>query len=243
MVSASPISSAPLLNADLGEGCAHDAALMPLIDIANIACGAHAGDRATMRQCLRWAADSGTRVGAHPGHADPAHFGRRLLPIEPAQLRKLLAEQVEGLAELSSQIGLPLDYIKLHGALYHQVDASPELALAMLEYLRSSPFVLTWIGPPRGAQQQMAQRHGLRYLAEGFADRGYAADDRLLPRSAAQALLGPAAAARQAQALMRDGLPSSGARVDTLCIHGDGEDPVSLVQAVRKAIEDLPNTL
>ena len=125
------------LNCDLGEGGAVDAALMPLITSANIACGGHAGDEMTMRATLRLARLHGVGAGAHPGHEDPAHFGRRDLPVTPAAAAELVVRQTDRLRRLAAEEGVVLAHVKLHGALYNQVSREPALADAVVRVLEA----------------------------------------------------------------------------------------------------------
>ena len=106
------------LNCDLGEGAPHDAAVMPLVTSANIACGGHAGDEAMMAATVALARRHGVAIGAHPGHADRVHFGRRQLALTPDAAAAVVVEQV---ARLEAVAGGPPRHVKLHGGLYHQV--------------------------------------------------------------------------------------------------------------------------
>src|SRR3954467_10433301 len=111
------------LNCDLGEGAGHDAELMPLITSANIACGAHAGDDATMAATLALAKQHGVAIGAHPGFADRANFGRRELPLSPDEIHDLVFSQVRKLQAMGR-----VRHVKPHGALYNL--AAREVAVA-----------------------------------------------------------------------------------------------------------------
>src|SRR5690606_41840025 len=105
------------LNADLGEGTGDDAALLELVSSASIACGGHAGDADTMRAALQAAKAHGVTVGAHPGFADRAQFGRRRLALPPEELDAQLRHQVRGREEVGEEGGADVRYVKLHGAL------------------------------------------------------------------------------------------------------------------------------
>src|SRR6185503_12194786 len=100
------------LNCDLGEGAPHDAELMPLITSANIACGAHAGDPATMRRTLELARTHGVAPGAHPGYRDRASFGRRELALTAAEVFQLVREQIRALQQIAAGLGLNLTHVK-----------------------------------------------------------------------------------------------------------------------------------
>ncbi len=227
------------LNGDVGEGAGHDAALLPLLTSANIACGGHAGDAATMGEAVALALRHGVGIGAHPGHADPTGFGRRPLPITATEAAALVADQI---AALASVAGPALGHVKLHGALYHQVGHDAELATAVARRLADAWPNLVVLAPAGSAFATIARAHGLAVAEEGFADRGYDDDGTLLPRTRAGAQLGPDAAAAQALAIAREHrVHTAGGRArtlhaDTLCIHGDGPDPVTCLRAVRRAL-------
>lgn len=228
------------LNSDLGEGGPHDAAVMPLVSSANIACGGHAGDDATMASAVALARQHGVAIGAHPGHADREHFGRRELPITPQAAAALVVEQVERLAAVA---GAPPRHVKLHGGLYHQVARDEVLARAVAAAITTRWPDMILFAPAGSRLVEVARGLGLTVAEEAFIDRAYAADGTLVPRSQPGAVLvDPRAVAERAVRLVREGVveASDGSdiviRADTLCIHGDGADPVSLAATVREAL-------
>ncbi len=220
------------LNADLGEGGTQDEALFAAgISSANVACGAHAGDAATMAAACALAARHGVALGAHPGFADRAHFGRREQEIGLADLGILLAEQIWALRRHADAVGLPIRYVKPHGALYHFLNREREHALLFAGSLRSLTPGAAIYGPPAGALREAAEAAGISFVAEGFIDRAYRADGSLVPRGEPGAVLHEeGAAVAQALALARGG------RVRTLCVHGDGPEAPRLLGAVRAAL-------
>src|SRR5689334_12166604 len=121
------------LNCDLGEGAGHDAALMPLISSANIACGAHAGDETTMHRTVELALRHSVAIGAHPGFADREHFGRRELPVTFTEARNLVLTQTRRLQQIAREHGARVNHLKPHGALYNQAARDPTLAGAIAE--------------------------------------------------------------------------------------------------------------
>lgn len=227
------------LNCDLGEGCGNDAELMPLIDQASIACGGHAGDAATMRASVQLAADHGVQIGAHPAYPDRAGFGRRSLDIGPQDLADTLEAQLAALMQVAEVLGQAVCYIKPHGALYHDVwtnDAVRAVVTALACGL-DLPLVVR-----AGRGEWPGGRAGLTLWHEAFADRGYAADGRLLGRDEAGALLGPEQAAAQTRQLVEsstvttaDGTPCP-LQADTLCLHGDHPEAPAVARAVRAVL-------
>jgi len=222
-----------LLNIDLGELPGEPEALYALAHLANLACGGHAGEAASLALALERCARHGTRVGAHPSYADRPGFGRTRLQVPPPRLAEQVAEQCALLAGLARERGLAVGHLKPHGALYHAADAEPALAEAVLQGGRAGlggPFCA--VGPEGGELQRAALRLGLAYAREGFADRGLGPGGHLLPRDRPGALLtDPAAAAAQALRLARTGA------VETICVHGDTPGAPAIAAAVRAALE------
>jgi 5-oxoprolinase (ATP-hydrolysing) subunit A len=216
------------LNCDLGEGCPHDAELMPLITSANIACGFHAGDPATARAALEAAARHGVQVGAHPGFPDREHFGRRELSRTGREVFDDCVYQVGALAGLARAAGLALRYVKPHGALYNMACRDEAYARPVVDAV--ALFGLTLMGLP-GSRLEAASAGRCPFVAEGFADRRYQPDGSLVPRSRPDAFVtDPAEAVRQAERLVRE------RGVRTLCVHGDNPEALAFVRALREAL-------
>ncbi len=232
------------LNCDLGEGGAADASLMPLITSANIACGGHAGDDATMRATLRLARQHGVGAGAHPGHEDPAHFGRRELAVTPAAAAELVRKQTERIRRLATEEGVILGHVKLHGALYNQTARDPALASAVVRALATGFPGLPLVVLAGSVLEEIARRElGAPVRAEAFADRAYEQGGSLRARGLPGALLPDAdAAERQVLQLIRTGRVRTWdggetfLRADTVCLHGDGADPVGFARRLRSAL-------
>jgi UPF0271 protein len=136
------------LNCDLGEGSGHDAELMPLITSASIACGAHAGDVATMRATVRLAQRHGVAIGAHPGFADRANFGRREIPATPAEVHELVLAQVRVLQDVAGHCDARVCHVKPHGALYNLAARDAAVAEAVARAVGEADARLVLFGPP-----------------------------------------------------------------------------------------------
>lgn len=230
------------LNADVGEGYAVvDEQLMPLVTSANIACGGHAGDDDTMAQAVAVARRHGVAIGAHPGHVDREQFGRGEIPITPEAAAALVSDQVSRLSHLA---GEPPRHVKLHGGLYHQVARDRTLAEAVAEAIANQWPSMIVVAPARSLLVETARARGLRVAAEAFLDRAYATEGSLVPRFQSGAVIAdPSEAARRAVRLARDRLVEAidgtliAMNADTLCIHGDGPNPVAVAKTVRAALE------
>lgn len=214
------------LNADLGEEVTDDAALLAVVTSANVACGYHAGTPETMRFVCEEAARLGVAVGAQVSYADREHFGRRSLDVEPSLLREHVFDQVGQLCEIADAAGIQVSYVKPHGALYNRVVTDREQADAVLAGSGDLPV----LGLPGGVFLERAAAAGRRVFREGFPDRGYTPEGRLVPRDQPGALVHDAAeVASNAVALA----PA----VDSVCVHGDSPDAVASAHAVRRALE------
>ena len=231
------------LNCDLGEGAGHDAELMPLITSANIACGAHAGDEATMRATVALAKKHGVAIGAHPGLADRANFGRVERPVSPGEVHGLVHDQVLQLQLLARGAGARLGHVKLHGALYHMAAREPALARAVVDAVYEVDPRLILFGLAGSHLIAVAEACGLPVVSEVFADRTYQADGALTPRAQANALITEENAAvaqvlrmvREGQVRATDGTDVA-IRADTVCVHGDGAHPVEFARRLRQEL-------
>ena len=225
------------LNCDLGEGAGHDAALMPLITSANIACGAHAGDAATMRATVRLAMKHGVAIGAHPGFPDREHFGRRELPMTVDEVHALVLRQIRELQMIVQHEGTRLSHVKPHGALYNMAARDAELARAIATAVYEADPRLILVGLAGGALLKAGAAGGLSTASEVFADRTYQADGSLTPRSEPKALITEAGSAvaqvlrmvRKGRVRAMDGSDVA-VRADTVCLHGDGPHAVEFAQ-------------
>jgi UPF0271 protein len=215
------------LNADLGEGVTDDAGLLAVVTSANVACGFHAGDAEVMLAVCRGAAERGVVVGAQVSYRDRDGFGRRPMDVAPALLTDWVSEQVEALTRAAGLAGLQVAYVKPHGALYHRVVDDEEQAEAVLRGSGSLPV----LGLPGSALLRLAGGSGRRVVPEGFPDRGYTTDGRLVPRTETGALVHD----RDQVAANAVALAAAG-QVSTVCVHGDSPGAVTTAHAVRRAL-------
>ena len=227
-------------NCDLGEGGGADGDLMPWITSANIACGGHAGDVATMRETVALAEAHGVAVGAHPGFLDRENFGRREQELTPGELHELVTSQIEALRGCGS-----VRHVKPHGALYNQAARDPEMAKIIAEAVYGIDPKLILFGLAGSELVRAGRKRGLRVASEVFADRTYQADGSLTPRSRSDAVItDEAAAVAQVLRMVADGLVRStdGSTVpieaDTVCLHGDGPKAVAMARRLNEALRE-----
>ncbi len=217
------------LNADLGEGFLNDAALLARVTSASIACGAHAGDPPTLSATLSEAHRRGVIAGAHPGYPDRAEFGRRELHLPPLEVERMIVEQVESLADIATSLVVPIRFVKPHGALYNQAQKQDDVAAAVVAALKQLGLPL--LGQPGSVLEARARDAGVRYITEGFPDRRYRDDGRLVSRNEPDAILHDRAEIEdQVLRLVDQG-------VMTLCIHGDDLRAVVNADTVRAILE------
>ena len=237
-------------NSDLGEAfgpwpMGQDAQLMPLISSANVACGFHAGDPATMRATVRLARRHGVAVGAHPGFPDLVGFGRRDMQVAPADVEALVLYQIGALAAIAKSEGVALQHVKAHGALYTMACRDEALAEAIARAVLAVDPTLVLFGLPESALIQAGLDAGLPVAAEAFADRAYLPDGSLAPRSQAGSVIHDVdTVVARAIAMVTESsvVATDGTRIrfeaDTLCLHGDTPGAVTLAGAIRRGLED-----
>lgn len=236
-------------NCDCGESfgtwtLGDDAALLRSVTSANVACGGHAGDPDVMRRTVRLARERGVAVGAHPGYPDLIGFGRRSLPMTPAQVANSVLAQIGALAAVARAEGVALTHVKPHGALYNDAVINVTLAQAIAQAVVAFDHDLILVGLAGSELIRAGEAAGLRVAHEAFADRRYEADGTLRSRSLPGAVLdAPNEAAAQAVQLVTQNYAQTldGAHVpihaDTLCVHGDLPGAAARAAAVRQALD------
>lgn len=247
------------LNCDMGESYAawtmgDDPAVMPYIDMANIACGFHAGGPAIMAQTIELAKHHRVTIGAHPAYPDLAGFGRRSLSFSETELQAILWYQLGAMQTLCDALGAQLSYVKPHGALYNDMQASSELfelvcrVVAQCNEVRAQRqlpplYLLTLARADTQVPQRIAAKHGVQLWFEAFADRRYEADGRLRSRHHADAVLTERAAILQQVEAFKLGQPITAVdgsalvlAADTLCVHGDNPESIATVAAIRQLL-------
>jgi 5-oxoprolinase (ATP-hydrolysing) subunit A len=238
------------INCDMGESygawkIGADAELMPLISSANIACGFHGGDPATIRATVKLAVDHGVAIGAHPSLPDLQGFGRRVMKISPQDMYDLVVYQAGAVEGFARAAGARLHHVKCHGALYNMAANDAGLAEAMARAVKDLGGVLMLYALSSSRMIEIARHSGVRVAGEVFADRGYADDGTLAPRGTPGAMIEDAAlAAKRAVSMVETGQVAalSGRSIpvspDTLCLHGDQPGAVGFARAIRKAFSE-----
>jgi len=219
------------LNCDLGEGAGHEATVMPFIDQANIACGAHVGDPELIRQTMALAQQHGVSIGAHPGYPDREHFGRVSVNLSPEEISVLVAQQVEVLAQMGN-----VDYVKPHGALYHDMMQDEKVLLAIQSVIEGRTLMV------KALPGERKKEAGL--IFEAFADRRYTDSGELLSRNEESSILNEDETLEQVRFLVEEGIVRtiSGKRLElqaqSLCVHGDNPVGVGLIPLIREILDN-----
>ncbi|WP_281732632.1 5-oxoprolinase subunit PxpA [Franconibacter sp. IITDAS19] len=232
------------LNADLGEGCGDDGALMPLISSANIACGFHAGDAQTMRESVRLALAHHVAIGAHPSFPDRENFGRTAMHLPPETVYAQTLYQAGALAAIARAEGGVMKHVKPHGMLYNQAAREPLLADAIARAVKALDANLILVGLAGSELIRAGAHYGLATREEVFADRGYLADGSLVPRSEPDALIedDDEAVARTLDMVLNGQVRSreggfAKVNAQTVCLHGDGAHALAFARRLREAFE------
>jgi UPF0271 protein len=239
------------LNSDLGEGYGHwalgdDAALLEVVTSANVACGFHAGDPATIDRTVRTATEHGVAIGAQVSYPDLVGFGRREIDEAPDDLTADVLYQIGALEAFARAAGSRVRYVKPHGALYNRIARDPVQAAAVVEAIRRYDPALPLLTLPGSAAMRAAEEAGIPAVAEGFADRAYTAEGRLVSRREPGAVLDdPGQVATRAVVMATEGRVETvdggqvAVEVRSLCVHGDTPGAVELAKAVRAALDEV----
>jgi 5-oxoprolinase (ATP-hydrolysing) subunit A len=243
------------LNSDLGEGYGHwalgdDAALLEVVTSANVACGFHAGDPATIDRTVRTAVEHGVAIGAQVSYPDLVGFGRREIDVAPDDLTADVLYQIGALEAFAKAAGSRVRYVKPHGALYNRIARDPVQAAAVVEAIRRYDPTLPLLTLPGSAAMQAAADAGIAAVGEGFADRAYTGEGRLVSRREPGAVLhDPERVAARAVVMATEGRVETvdGGEVTvegrSLCVPSDTPGAVDLAKAVRSALDDAGVTL
>lgn len=238
------------LNSDLGESLGlhsfgNDAQLMDIIDVANVACGFHAGDPDTMAASVEAAGEHGVKIGAHPGLPDLVGFGRREMRLTGAEVETLLLYQVGSLAAFLKRYGLELNHIKPHGSLYGMLarDAGLMEAAVRVSALYSVPFY----GMAGTEHQKVCDQFGVPFVGELYVDLNYGPQGELLIQRRPEPT-DPTAAGNRVRRVLNEGVVEAvdgtllNISFESVCVHSDAPNAVEVAAAVREALSSNAST-
>ena len=238
-----------MLNADVGEGLDTDLLLYPHLDQANIACGGHAGDFASMTSSVEACLMYSVMIGAHPSYPDRDHFGRRSMVMSDQALRDTLSEQVDRLRAVCERVNAPLKYLKLHGALYNDVSRDVELFEHVLAWLVDYDLPLTWMvsaTATTSAMRTLANQADVTLCLEAFADRLYQENGQLTARSESTAvhnsvdlILAQVDELYHREQVIAHGGAVVSVKADSVCLHGDNSASVRAAERLAQRLKSL----
>lgn len=234
-----------VINCDMGESfglykMGDDTAMMPLITVANVACGFHASDFNHMRETVRLAKRNGVKVGAHPSLPDLQGFGRREMKIGREELANCILYQVGALKAFLDAEGMQLNHIKPHGSLYGMAARLEHAANAVCD--AADVYKVPLYGMIDCLHEEIYQARGHRFVAEYYADLDYS-DDGGLIITREHAAVDPSEAAARCLRAITDGKTASvngvdvAVRADAICVHSDTPNAVAVAEAVREAVK------
>lgn len=237
------------LNADCGESfgpwqMGADADILEIVSSANIACGFHAGDPDTMAKTIATAVANGVAIGAHPGFDDKLGFGRRVIPMAPEAIGRMVAYQIGAAQAMAALAGTTVTYVKPHGALSNLAMGDAAVSDAIAAAVKAIDPSLVLLAIATTQMERAGREAGLAVAAEIFADRAYEPDGKLMSRAKPGSMIhDPMVAADRVVEMVSDGvlLAHDGTRLPTavssVCVHGDGPKAVAIARTVREALE------
>ena len=237
------------INCDLGEKSKHhsnkyDPDLLGIVNSANVACGYHAGDEETMNQVVTISKKNGVSIGAHPSFNDPENFGRIRINLSSSEIRKLIVDQYEILQKIALLHNENVTHIKPHGALNNMACEDKDLATTIAKAINDISKDLIYLVPTGSKMELAAKTLNMKIACEIFADRNYEDNGRLVSRDQTHALKSDVIEATQNIINMLNDkaiLCYSGKRIpcqiDTICVHGDGENAVDIVKNIKNNLE------
>jgi UPF0271 protein len=232
------------INCDMGEGfglyrLGNDAAMMPLIDLANVACGFHASDPSIMHATVRLAKQHGVKVGAHPSLPDMQGFGRRVMTMTPSEVEDLVIYQVGALKAFLQAEGIALNHVKPHGALYGMAARDENIAAAIADAV--APLGVPILGMAFTAHETVYRQKGVEMIPEFYADLEYDGDGNLI-LSRVHDAVDPAQATARVLRVIREHVVKTTAghdipvRATTVCVHSDTPAAVAIAAELARAL-------
>ena len=236
------------INCDLGESSKfhsteNDHSLLKIVNSANIACGYHAGDKLTMEKTVKISKENSVSIGAHPSFNDPENFGRKRLNLPSDIIRKLIIDQIITLSNISTKLDVKVTHVKPHGALNNMAcedyDLAKLIAKSILEVNKKLIFLV-----PTGSQMEKAgKKLEMKIATEIFADRNYEDDGNLISRSKDNAMITNPKIAKEHvikmvenQALNCYSGKQIPCEIDSICVHGDGQNAVDTAKEIKEGL-------
>ena len=236
------------INCDLGESskihsAENDPLLLEIVNSANIACGYHAGDKATMEKTIEISKKNKVSIGAHPSFNDPENFGRKRLNLPSSEITKLIIDQINILSNIAVKAGVKVTHVKPHGALNNMACENYDLAKVISESIVKVDKDLIFLVPTGSQMEKAGRRNGMKIASEIFADRNYEDDGNLVSRSKENAMITDPEIAKkhvikmvENQALNCYSGKQIPCEIDSVCVHGDGKSAVDTAKQIREGL-------
>ncbi|MCS5489716.1 LamB/YcsF family protein [Algoriphagus limi] len=229
------------INSDLGEGVAHESAIIPFIDAASVACGGHFGNEETIRETITSCYKQEKKVGAHPSYPDKENFGRKSMSIADPILLESIHQQIELFLKVAKATGAQMDHIKFHGALYNDAATKPELANTLCKFITQNYPNTPLFVPPQSATERIAKEIGMPVRLEIFGDRAYTDSLKLVSRSEKNSVFTDFDSISEHLEFILDESKirtQTGKLIpvnaETICFHGDNPGILSFLPQIRK---------
>jgi len=236
------------INCDLGESskihsAENDPLLLEIVNSANIACGYHAGDKATMEKTIEISKKNKVSIGAHPSFNDPENFGRKRLNLPSSEITKLIIDQINILSNIAVKAGVKVTHVKPHGALNNMACENYDLAKVISESITQVDKELIFLVPTGSQMEKAGKKLGMKIAAEIFADRNYEDDGNLVSRSKENAMITDPEIAKkhvikmvENQALNCYSGKQIPCEIDSICVHGDGKTAVNTAKQIKEGL-------
>ena len=236
------------INCDLGESSKlhsteNDPLLLKVVNSANIACGYHAGDKATMEKTIEISKKNNVSIGAHPSFNDPENFGRKRLNLPLSEISKLVIDQIDILSNVANKKGVKVTHVKPHGALNNMACENYDLAKVISESIIKVNKELIFLVPTGSQMEKAGKKLGMKIATEIFADRNYEDDGNLVSRSKDNAMITDPEAAKkhvikmvENQALNCYSGKQIPCEIDSICVHGDGKNAVNTAKQIKEGL-------
>ena len=233
------------INCDLGESSKlhsteNDPLLLEIVNSANIACGYHAGDQPTMEKTVEISKRNNVSIGAHPSFKDPENFGRKRLNLPPTEIKKLIIDQISILSDVANNKGIKVTHVKPHGALNNMACENYDLAKVISESIIETNKDLIFLVPTGSQMEKAGKKLNLRVATEIFADRNYEDDGNLISRKKNNAIISDPEIAKkhvikmiETQALNCLSGKQIPCKIDSVCVHGDGQSAVNTAEEIK----------
>jgi len=236
------------INCDLGESSKfhsteNDPSLLKIVNSANIACGYHAGDKSTMGETVKISKENNVSIGAHPSFNDPENFGRKRLNLPSDEIKRLVIEQINILSNISDKLDMKVTHVKPHGALNNMACEDYDLAKVISESILQVNKDLIFLVPTGSQMEKAGKKLEMKIAVEIFADRNYEDDGNLVSRSKDNAMItNPEIAKKHVikmvenQALNCYSGKQIPCEIDSVCVHGDGQNAVDTAKEIKEGL-------